>query len=153
MDWNAIGAIAELVGSTAVVITIVYLTLQISQSNKSARSVSANQSRAGVTEVLSGISGDTEAVKTYTKGMVSPDELELYERVRFDLIIFQQLRAVEIIFFEHREGLVLEEVWLGQWRGAFSILKTRGGRASWARQKNYLAVSFAQWVDSQFEKI
>ena len=73
MDWNAIGAIAEIVGSVAVVLTIIYLSLQISQSNKAAKSLSANQSRSGVTDVLSGISGDTGAVKTYTKGMISPE--------------------------------------------------------------------------------
>ena len=153
MDWNAIGAIAEIIGSVAVVLTIIYLSLQISQSNKAAKSLSANQSRSGVTDVLSGISVDTEAVKTYTKGMVNPEKLELYERVRFDLIIFQQLRAVEIIFLEFREGLVPEEVWMGQWRGMFSILKTKGGRASWARQKNYLAASFSKWVDGEFQKL
>jgi hypothetical protein len=124
MDWNAIGAIAETVGSFAVVVTIIYLAVQIGQSNKSAKSVSTNQTRASVNDVLSGISGNTDAVKTYTKGMITPDELELHERVRFDLMIFQLLGAVETIFLEYREGLVPEEVWLGQWRGAFSILKT-----------------------------
>lgn len=149
MDWNVIGAIAELIGSVAVVITIAYLAVQIGQSSKSARSVSTNQTRAAVTDVLSGISGDTEAVKTYTKGMIKPEELELYERVRFDLMIFQQLRVIETIFLEYREGLVSEEVWLGQWRGELSILKTKGGKASWARQKTFVAASFTEWVDGQ----
>ena len=87
VDWNAIGAIAETVGSFAVVVTIIYLAVQIGQSNKSAKSVSTNQTRASVNDVLSGISGNTDAVKTYTKGMITPDEPELHERVRFYLMI------------------------------------------------------------------
>ena len=91
MNWDAIGAIAEIIGSSAVVVSFVYLALQIRQSSKSARSASANQSRMAVTDVLSAISSDSETSKVYTTGMSTPDSLEPHERVRFDLIMYQQI--------------------------------------------------------------
>ena len=63
---------------------LVYLASQIRQASKLAKSTSTNQARAGVSDAPSPISSDTEAVKTYTKGMIDPDSLELHERVRFD---------------------------------------------------------------------
>ena len=151
MNWTAIGAIGEIVGSFAVVITIAYLAVQTRHSTRASRSVSTNQSRAAVTDVLGAITGDSEAVKVYTQGMVDPDSLELHERVRFDLIVFQTLRAIETMFIEYREGMVPEELWEGQWRGELSILSTRGGRQSWMRQKAFVSNSFMVWVDEQLD--
>jgi hypothetical protein len=152
MNWDAIGAIAEIIGSFVVVISFLYLALQIRQSSKSARSASANQSRMAVTDVLSAISSDSETSKVYTTGMSTPDSLELHERVRFDLIIYQQIRVTETIFFEYQEGFVSEELWLGQWRGARSILSTRGGRESWNRQKEFISKSYMVWVDEHLDE-
>ena len=106
MNWDAIGAIAEIPGSFTVVITIVYLTVQIRQSSKAAKSVSTNQTCSAVVEVISAISSNTDAVKAYAHGLRDRALLEIHERLRFDLIIFQTLRASETIFLEYQEGLV-----------------------------------------------
>ena len=151
MNWDAIGAIGEIVGSLAVVITIAYLAVQTRHNTRSARSASTNQSRAAVTDVLSAITTDSEAVKIYTQGMVDPDSLERHERVRFDLIIYQTLRVIETLFIEYQEGMVSEEAWMGQWRGEQSILKTKGGRESWGRQKKFVSTSFMAWVDDHID--
>ena len=42
MNWDALGAIGELVGATAVVLTLGYLAVQIRQSSKSSRQQSYN---------------------------------------------------------------------------------------------------------------
>ena len=44
MNWDAVGALAELLGSLAVVISIAYLAIQIKQGAKTARSVATNES-------------------------------------------------------------------------------------------------------------
>ena len=147
MNWDAIGAIGELIGSLTVVITVAYLAVQIKQSSKVAKSVSTNQSRTAVTDVIGAISSNTDAVRTYTDGLRKRDELEPHERVRFDLIIYQQLRVLETIFLEYQEGLMPEEVWESQWHGEQAILRTKGGRASWENQKTFVAKSFMEWVE------
>jgi hypothetical protein len=152
MNWEAIGAVGELIGSLAVVLTLAYLAFQIKQSGKAAISVSTNQSRTAVTDIMGAITSSTDAVKTYTAGLHERESLELHERVRFDLIIFQQLRVLETIFLEYQEGLVPKEVFEGQWRGEQSILRTKGGRESWMKQKTFVAREFMEWVDENIDK-
>ena len=65
MNWDAIGAIGELIGSITVVITVVYLAVQIKLSSKAAISVSTNQSRTAVADVIGAITSNTDSVKTY----------------------------------------------------------------------------------------
>ena len=74
VNWDAIGAVGELLGSATVVVTIVYLAIQIKQSAKSAKSASNSQGRAAVGDVLSAISSSTDAVRTYTSGMTGGRE-------------------------------------------------------------------------------
>ena len=116
MNWDAIGAIGEIIGSMAVILTIVYLSMQIRQTTKSARSASGNQTRQAAVDVLSVITGNIETARTYTNGLKNREELEVSERLQFDLIVFQMMRALETFFFEHQERLLSEEQWLGQWR-------------------------------------
>jgi hypothetical protein len=151
MNWEAVGAISEMVGSAAVVITIAYLAVQVKQSGKSARSATTNQSRAAVTDVLTGISVDTEASRIYARGVKDPNSLDAEERVRFDLIIYQTLRSAETLFWESREGLLGGEIWEAQWRTQRYLLNTTGGRQSWERQKSFLSTSFTKWVDRNLE--
>lgn len=50
MDWNAVGALAELFGATAVVISLVYLAAQIRQSGR----VSGAAAFQGIIEGITG---------------------------------------------------------------------------------------------------
>ena len=147
MNWDAISALAEVLGSLAVVISIAYLAVQIKQGSKSARSVATNESRAAVTDVLHGITADTEASRIYALGLKDPNALEPHERTRFDLIIYQTLRTAETLFWEHREGALSDEIWEGQWRMERFLLNTNGGRESWSRQKQFVSESFMHWVE------
>ena len=151
MNWDAIGAIAEILGSLTVVIMIVYLTIQIRQSRTAAKSVSTNQTRSAVVEVIGAISSNTDAMKTYSHGLRDRASLEIHERLRFDLIIFQTLRVSETIFLEYQEGLVSKELWEAQWRGEKEILSTLGGRESWLAQKYFVSKTFMEWVDAHLD--
>ena len=151
MNWDAVGAISELVGSFAVVITIAYLAVQIKQGARSARSAATGEARAAVTDVLTGITSNDEASRIYALGLKDPKSLEAHERVRFDLIVYQTLRTAETLFWHHRDDLLSDEIWEGQWRSEQFLLSTEGGRQSWSRQKNFVSESFKNWVDQNLE--
>ncbi len=151
MNWDALGAIGEIVGSVAVVITIAYLAVQMRQSRRFAKSASVNQSRAAVIDFLRGLSDNTEIAKIYSAGMKDRSSLEDHERLRFDLVIFQMLRITETAYLEHQDGFISDEIWQSQWRQARPILRTAGGMESWKRQKGMVSVSFMQWVDGHLD--
>ena len=147
MNRDALGAIGEIVGSLAVVITVAYLAVQIRQGAREARSAAINQSRAAVTDVLSGISSDTDAADIYFRGLHDLDALSAAERVRFELIIFQMLRVTETMFFEYQQGVLNEELWEAQWYGTQNALRTPGAMAFWKRRNKMLTRSFVTWVE------
>ena len=151
MNWDAVGAVAEIAGSLAVVVTLAYLLIQMKLSHKSAKGASTNQTRAALTDVLSAVSENSETVMVYARGLADSSNLESHERVRFDLIIYQMMRVLETCFLEYHEGLVSEELWQAQWRGSKSVFTTRGGRQSWTRQKYFVSQSFMTWVSEHLD--
>jgi len=151
VNWEALGALGEIVGSVAVVVTIAYLAVQMRESRRFAKSASANQSRAAVNDFLRGLSDNNEIARIYSAGLKDRSALEDHERLRFDLVIFQMLRITETAYLEHQDGFISAEIWESQWRQAQPILRTIGGMESWSGQKGLVSVSFMQWVDGHLE--
>jgi len=95
MNWDAIGAIGEIVGAVAVVGSLIYLATQISVSNRVARN-SANEELfnqwASNAELLA---GDSERAQIFIKGLTRYDSLNQEEKFRFNLQMHQTINAWE----------------------------------------------------------
>lgn len=152
MNWEALGAIAELVGSFAVVVTIAYLVVQIRQNTRFAKSDAAQRLRIGANDVLRGIADNADAVRTYEKGLTDPLTLERHERIRFDLIILQMLRLQESQYLLYVDGYLSEELWESTSYSILFVLRSEGGRQSWQRQRDHLTKSFKEWIDGKLKQ-
>jgi len=149
MNWDAVGAVGELVGSVGVVITLAYFAVQTKNRSKAVQSISTNQSRAALTDVMGMIAGDGEAMAIYYTGMTEPASLDPQQQVRFDTFIFLQLRATETMFWEHEDKLLSDDLWQAQWRAQQRVLSSRGGQESWLRQQKFVTTKFKDWVNAE----
>ena len=151
MNWDALGAIGELVGSGAVVLTLAYLAIQTKNSSQVARSNATNQSRAMLTDIMTVIASDSETSNIYYRGMTDSASLNAEQRVRFDTLIFLQVRGTETMFFEHNNKLISEELWLAQWQGQKRSLGSPGGLESWRRLQEIVTPQFKDFVNANLE--
>jgi hypothetical protein len=74
MNWEAIGAIGEIVGAVAVVATLFYLAVQVRQnsrfverSNEYANATSMYQSQSMYVQVFSQLAQDAELAAIYSR--------------------------------------------------------------------------------------
>jgi len=151
-NWEAIGAIAELVGSFAVVATIAYLIVQIRQNTRFAKIDAAHQLRSGMNDVLRGISDNTDALETYEKALTEPSTLERTEKIRFDLIVLQMLRVSESLYLLYADGYLSDESWESTLYSLLFVLSTEGGQQSWLRQRSHMSKSFRNYLDGRLQK-
>ncbi len=100
MNWDAIGVVSEVVGAIAVVVSIIYLAVQISSNTKTMRAnagFEATHSWANSNEIFSQFSDDhlMTIVRTFDS-TASWDDFSEVERVRISLsfrALFQKLEA------------------------------------------------------------
>ena len=68
MNWEAAGAIGEIVGAAAVVLTLAYLALQIRQSNKAARIAARLETTRQYADFLDGLFTDPNLARVFREG-------------------------------------------------------------------------------------
>ena len=95
MNWDAIGAIGEVVGALAVFISLLYLALQIRSSRRSDQIIAAAGVASAVDVWLSQIVCDEKLYELYRRGLTDYDSLNKSEKGRFSLMVLRFLRSTE----------------------------------------------------------
>ena len=118
MNWDAIGAIGEVIGAIAVVASLVYLARQIRQNSSLVeQSAAATRAKAAVTSAGHGadsfrwLAGDPELTRIWFAGIASPDALSEADRHRFDLLLMAQIIEADANHALFRQGALEPEVW------------------------------------------
>jgi hypothetical protein len=144
MNWDAIGAIGEVIGAIAVVATLIYLAIQIRQNNKLLRSES-RQALVGndVTSLTANIQNSAVFAK-YASGQKLRPEDQLSISFMFAL----DLRNREFEYFQYQNGLLDEQTWLSYRQVILINHSSPLGRRWWDRVgRRFVDPKFAEEVD------
>ncbi len=114
MNWEAIGAIGEILGAAGVITTLAYLAVQMRQSNRLAKRAAVQSLLAGRVEMNRFLASDPALTDLVSKGAESPDELDEGEWRRFTGVFSTVIRHYEAIFFDIQEGLLPPGIWRSQ---------------------------------------
>lgn len=132
MNWNAIGAIGELLGAAGVIITLVYVAIQLRENAKATRVDTADRVLRSVTASQSRLIQDGELADIVRRGTQDLSSLEPTERMRVRLWFFELLRNAEQATRHEREGVLDRDVY-DRWRQSLMDLLER-----WPEARVYL---------------
>ena len=111
MNWEAVGALAELFGAAGVIVTLVFLAHQI-QQNTSAVRASTNHALTEQRNDLNVKFGlDPAATELLLRGSRSFDDLDFSERYRHSLLMRAIVGICEDAFVQYTEGMCGVEPW------------------------------------------
>lgn len=122
MDWNAIGALGEVIGAAGVIFSLMYLGTQIRSSTKQANAdaiYNSHKAQADIVETF----GDTENAKLFAK-LEKGEPLESYESVQVDFIVVRTSGVFAALQASANSGIV-EDLYLEDADNALSIFVTR----------------------------
>lgn len=148
MNWEAIGAISEIVGALAVVVTLAYLAVQIRQSNKFSLSESRQVLVSNdVTSLRAGMDNTDVFVK-----LVNEHEMSAAEQLRLSFMFTLDLRNREFEFFQFKNGLLDEETWLAYRHVVLINHSSKLGKKWWDNVgRGIVDPQFAELVDDMLE--
>ena len=135
MNWDALGAIAELIGGVAVLITLVYLATQVRQSNQMQRQQISTEQTNRYHANAHILASNPELVTIYRKAMVGEDLTE-EERWRFGSFMYALILDFEEMFYFHEDGAQYEFRWHGMQMSIYRYLSSPGGNAWWESVKH-----------------
>lgn len=143
MNWDALGAIGEIVGALAVVITLIYLAAQTRQNTEAVRHAFARGVMEDANAWRFKIVESPEVSELFREGLRDPESLNANDKYRFrmllDALVFHWQHAVH-------SGVPIPEA------NVTRVLRQPGGSWYWARAQDVLTPEFVQFIDGLLEK-
>ncbi len=93
MNWDAIGAIGEILGAFGILDTLIYLSIQIRSNTKEVKSENVHRVTDSFNQLNILIASDERLAELWHKGVANYDDLSDTEKARFG---FVQLTAFRI---------------------------------------------------------
>jgi hypothetical protein len=137
MNWESIGAIAEVIGVVAILVSIVYLATQIRQSNEIARAEAEREVLQSWMHGLEGFVDSHQTTEFFLKGLADFDALTSIEKTRLSYRLVE-LNMVYISALENeKKGLIAPHLVEAFGNAFFSYVNSPGGRQWWALHREF----------------
>jgi len=147
MNWEAIGAIGEIVGAAGVIATLIYLAIQIRQNTIATNRAAVRDTVESNTTALASLL-DEGVSELFIKGLKSLDSLSDVERYRFDNAFYQWVSSCEQAFIDKRDGIFAAESFLVYENAIVGYLLTPGGKQWWNERQAWFSLPFRTDVNT-----
>jgi hypothetical protein len=128
MSIMELGALGELFGAIAVVVTLIYLSIQLRHNTDATRLSSVQMSVESSAEFNSMLATSAELNDIFWKGMADPDCLDPQELRRFASMLNMYLRREALAYHLYKIGHMPHEFWGPRERTLHGILNQPGTR-------------------------
>jgi len=113
MNWEAIGAIGEMVSAVGVIGTLIYLALQIRNSTMESRLIANADIARDYNSLLQHISDDSELSKLWVTALGDFDSLSADEKSRAIMLNGNMARILENAYQQFKSKRMTPEAWVG----------------------------------------
>ena len=146
MNWDALGAIAELIGALGVIVTLIYLTTQIRQNTKSINSNNSNNVMAGFNQLNVALVTDPEAARIWYSGIYDIDALSEVEKHRFTHLTNGFFNIFRNLYLQYLDGTFPEDQWCIWALEARQLMHTSG--VAYFRQRTRTYEDLFEYLES-----
>jgi hypothetical protein len=112
MNWEAIGAIGEIVGALAVVVSLIYLATQIRVQNREARIAAVHDVVMGQRQSMQ-LFLEPGMAKDFLTVLSDFDGAEPSQRLRFTMLVMDVWKLSQDAYLQNLEGRIDDGVWNG----------------------------------------
>ena len=160
MNWEAIGAVGEILSAIAVFITLVYLAVQIRQNTRQLRANETALHRNEMNALMQNWSdlrrlemSDSSLAELLARAKTDFESLNDADRIRW------RARFIEILWINHhlwqrvQDGILGPEQWEKGREIILANLRAPGGIAEWRARRSAFDGRFAAEIDHELEKL
>lgn len=153
MNWDALGAIGEIIGATAVVITLVYLAVQVRQNTKSVRT-STLLANSDLWASLFCSLAEKDTAAAYATGMLGRADIKPIHYTQFFLMCRAMFVAFENQYYQYRHGTLDESTYLGYERSITTqLISMPGFRIWWTQSCDVFSPEFVEHVEAMIANV
>ncbi len=132
MNWEVISAVAEILGATGVIITVIYLAIQIRHNTRFVQGSTEHTLMSQEIEVYALMATHADV---YQRGCDNLASLTKAERVVFNNLMYSQMSQFYAGWVGFKRGLIDQPVWQAYENSTLMTMADRGFRQAWEQDK------------------
>jgi len=145
---DALGNVGDFLGGVGVVVTLLYLAVQIRQNTRSSRTESYQAAVSSVSDQTFNLWMNPESARVFQVGMFDLEALSPFERNQFTGFMSAMVRNHENIHYQYVSGAIDQSLWRGwEWRIA-TTFSLPGVQVWWADQREAYSAEFQALIDN-----
>ncbi len=144
-----LGSIGEFVGAVAVVVSLIYLAVQIRQNTRAVRAYSFHAATDSFNLLNTTIAHDESLARIFRLGSEELGNLNEDERVRFNFLFLGALRVFETLYYQNKQGTGDPALWTAETSTMIALLTAPGGREWWESNPLSITLEFRNFVEAE----
>lgn len=152
MNWEAIGAVGEVLGASGVIISLLYLASQIRGEARAKRASAVHDQSDAYRHFLQTMATDEELAAIYLRGLRDYGSVKEVELVRFSSALGLLFRVFDEAFFQWKEGNLDSSVWHGFESPMADMLAYPGAREWWSTRSHWYSEPFRELIHAKMAK-
>jgi len=152
MNWDAIGAIGEVLGAAGVIMSLLYLARQIRGEARAKRAATVHELSQAFTGFLKTVATSPDLANVYFRGISDFSSLKGDELVRFSGLLGYLFRIYEDNYYQWTEGNLDPRIWQGFESPIDDILALQGVQAWWKTRSHWYSEELRALVEKKISE-
>lgn len=148
MNWEAVSAVSDFLAAIAVIVTLVYLAVQIRQNTSTLKSSATQGAHEQTSSLYELLASDPELSDIFVRGLETPEALDRVETARFFSLLLATMFKAQNWFMQTQSGAIdgtLLKSWVAVMR-QFSALP--GWQDFWRQRRHVFAPDFVAYIEA-----
>jgi hypothetical protein len=147
MTLEFLGNIGDLVGGVGVVVTLIYLAIQIKKNSLAVQMTALQMLQNEANQAALAVASNPDLAKVLVVAESGLDELSPVERCQFDNYALHFFETYESAFHMHSRGHIDSEIWAA-WKLGFQNELTPALLAVWDVENGDYVPNFREFVET-----
>jgi hypothetical protein len=148
MTLNELGNIGEIVSSIGVIVSLVYVAVQIRKNTETERTSTYQSVVSDFGSLNQTMSNNAELSYLYVKAMENFVDLKSDEKARVSQLFFVTFHYFENMYYQYRKGYLEEDVWRGWKRLMLTYYARPGFQTWWSVRRVVYSESFGGFLEA-----
>ncbi|HKE46801.1 MAG TPA: hypothetical protein VKB52_01955 [Rhodanobacteraceae bacterium] len=148
MNWDAIGALSQLVAAIGLIPSVVYLAIQVGAQNKAHHRASLDMLTTQWGDLIQTVNESEDFGRIYLDGLESFIAMEPVRKIRFGAYLLRVFRYWEAMSFHFEDGTLHRSSWKALQAQMADIISYAGVQEWWRTRQHWYTDEFRGVVDA-----
>ena len=148
-NWEAIGAVGELVGAAGVVVSLAYLAFQIRNNTRQARGSMYDSIVSSLATFDRPLASDPQLARIFEEAIDDWAGVDGVGRARVMHLLSTLFKQFENVHYQYRQGTLEAELWLGWRQLMLSYFSRPGIQAWWSMRRGFYSAGFRSFLEGE----